>query len=149
MVLCFSTLLLIVWKAFCFSYPKSKVLSWSWRTLKAGPPCSTARAQATSRWSSSCWITTPMPMSSEGRHSSWTYCYTPFRQRFSFISLSSTGSQGLGSLPWWRLLLLDMKSLSRTCLTMWVGYGPQICSLRVKDTATAHLRMGDALLTQR
>ena len=40
----------------------------------------------------------------------------------SFIMFPSpTGSLGLVSLPWWRLLLLDMRSLFRTCLTMWVG----------------------------
>lgn len=66
-------------KTFCFYYPNSKVLSWSWGTLRAGPLCSTARARATSRWSSSCWITMPMPMSSECLPSSQNYCSTPFR----------------------------------------------------------------------
>lgn len=52
-------------KDFCFSYSYSKVPSWSWRTVEAGLLCFIARAQATSRWSSSCWIKMPMPMSSE------------------------------------------------------------------------------------
>lgn len=43
---------------------------------------------------------------------------------FHYFFLSSTGSQALVSLPWWRLLLLDMKSLFRTCLIMWVTYHP-------------------------
>lgn len=76
--------------------PKSKALSWSRRTVEAGRPCFTAPAQATSRWSSSCWITTQMPTSSEGLHSSPTPTssmssfYEPFSRqqgaRFWFYS---------------------------------------------------------------
>lgn len=43
----------------------SKALSWSARTAEDGRPCSTARAQDTSRWSSSCWITMQTQTSSE------------------------------------------------------------------------------------
>lgn len=59
-------------KDFCLSYSYSKVLSWSWRTVEAGLLCFTAQAQATRRWSSSCWTTMPMPTSSECIHFSET-----------------------------------------------------------------------------
>lgn len=35
---------------------------------------------------------------------------------------SPAESQGLASLRWWRLLLLDMKSLYNASLTTWVGF---------------------------
>lgn len=63
---------------------QSKVPSWSWRTVGAWLLCFTVRAQATSRWSSSCWITTLMPTSSEFVHSSKMRCLPHRFNAFSF-----------------------------------------------------------------